>query len=266
MPLTTADPGVFRQTFPLHYPDADASGFVRLTALLNFLQIQAGEHTHSRGFDYHENYQAGVFWVLSRLSVRFDNWPRWPALLTVDTWARATKAVFALRDFRFGTEDQGWAGRASSAWVLLKDRKPQRPEPWIGIYDQCRAEEPLAEMPASLPLFDNEPDAPLRAESLLRQTHGVHADWEDLDLNGHVNNVNAVGWCLTQHDFEFLSRWRPEFLEVNFLAEMFCGQKFMVQREERPAPEGRRTFDYRVIRERDQVPTLRMRITYRTAQ
>ena len=264
MPFPAAEPGVFRQNFTLHYPDADAAGYVRLTSLLNLLQIQAGEHSHSLGFDYHENYRAGVFWVLSRLSLKFDTWPRWPCELTVDTWSRSTRAVFCLRDYRFGSEEAGWMGRGSSAWVLLKDRKPQRPEPWVTSYRQIRPEEPLVELPESLPAFEPEPDALLKAEALLRPTHGVHADWEDLDLNGHVNNVNAVGWCLSQHDFEFLSQWRPESLQVNFLAEMFCGQKFMIQRVEKPATEGRRTFDYVVVRDGDQTPTLRLRITFRS--
>jgi len=262
MAMNNAEPGVFRQKFPLHYPDADAAGYVRLTSLLNLLQIQATEHTLSRGFHYREHREQGIFWVLSRLTLRFDHWPEWPCSLTVDTWARSTKAVFALRDFRFGNEATGWAGRGSSAWVLLKGRKPQRPEPWVSIYDQVRPEEPLAELPTTLPPFDVTNEAQSRAESLVRRTHGVHADWEDVDMNGHVNNVNAVGWCVAQHDFAFLSRWRPEILEANFLAEMFCDQKFMVLQEARPAPEDRRTFDYLVVREPDQVPTLRLRITY----
>lgn len=263
MGLPSAEPGVFRQEFPLHYPDADAAGFVRLTAILNLLQIQATEHTLSRGYDYSENMAAGVFWVLSRLSVRFDAWPVWPCRLTVDTWARATKAVFALRDFRFGDERDGWVGRASSAWVLLKDRKPQRPEPRVKLYDQVRPEEPVAEVPATLPPLDPATEAQRRAEALVRHTHSVWADWEDLDMNGHVNNVNAVGWCLAQHDFDFLTRWRPEELEANFLAEMFCGEKFVVVQEEQEAPKGRRCFDYVVLREADQTPTLRLRVSFR---
>jgi acyl-ACP thioesterase len=99
----------------------------------------------------------------------------------------------------------------------------------------------------------------------------VYADWEDLDMNGHVNNVNAIGWCLAQHDFAFLTRYRPEFLEANFLAEMFCGEKFMVLLEESPPggaakANGARTVDYLVVREPDQVSTLRLRIRYREAQ
>jgi acyl-ACP thioesterase len=263
MAFPPADLRVFRSSFPLHYPDADAAGHVRLTSLLNLLQIQAGEHTQSRGFDYRTNKEAGVFWVLSRLAVRFDGWPAWPCdEMTVDTWARSTRAVFALRDFRFGSGGR-WLGRASSAWVLLKDRKPQRPEPWVAIYDQVRAEEPLAEAPAALPLLDSADEADNRAQTLVRQTHAVHADWEDLDMNGHVNNVNGIGWCLAQHDLEFLSQWRPESLEANFLAEMFSEQKFMVAREETSAAPGKRTFDYQVSRDADQVPTLRLRVTFR---
>jgi acyl-CoA thioesterase FadM len=117
-------------------------------------------------------------------------------------------------------------------------------------------------MPASLPPLEAATDAASRAEALVRHTRAVRADWEDVDLIGHVNNVNAVGWCVAQHDFEFLSQWRPEMLEVNFLAEMFCGESFLVVREERAAVVGRRTFDYLIVREPDQTPTVRLRVTY----
>jgi len=263
MDIKPAESGVFRKTYTLPYPDADAAGYLRLTALLNFLQVQAGDHTQSLGFDYREHRDDGVFWVLSRLSVRFDSWPEWPCDLTVDTWAGRTKALFAIRDFRFGTDDQGWCGRASSAWVILKARKPQRPEPWVKIYEQVRPEEPLVEMPVALPHFEPHPDVVAMAEPMARHSRGVKADWEDIDMNGHVNNVNAVGWCLAQHEFSFLTRWRPALLEVNFLAEMFCDQGFQVLSEERPALEGTRTFDYLVVRDEDQAPTLRLRISYR---
>lgn len=263
MGMKSAEPGVFRQAFPLHYPDADAAGFVRLTSLLNLLQIQATEHTLSLGYDYREHKAEGVFWVLSRLTLRFDSWPRWPCVLTVDTWARSTKAVFALRDFRFGNETDEWVGRGSSAWVLLKNRKPQRPEPWVALYEQTRPEEPVAEMPAALPALNAAFEAERRAEALVRRTHGVYADWEDLDMNGHVNNVNAVGWCLAQHTYEFLTEYQPETLEANFLAEMFCGEKFMVLLEEGKATEDAKVFDYLVVREPDQTPTLRLRIGFR---
>lgn len=263
MGIKPAEPGIHRKTFTLLFPDADAAGYVRLTALLNLLQVQAGDHTQSLGFDYREHRENGVFWVLSRLVVQFDSWPEWPCNLTVDTWAGRTKSLFCLRDFRFGAENEDWGGRATSAWVILKDRKPQRPEPWVKIYALVRPEEPLVELPAALPPFETEVGSEARAESMVRHTRAVQADWEDLDMNGHVNNVNAVGWCLAQHEFAFLARWRPSFLEVNFLAEMFGDQKFLIHREERSAPEGTRTFDYQVVREVDQVATVRLRITFK---
>jgi len=262
MDINPVESGVFRQTSTLPYPDADAAGYPRVTALLNLLQVAAGNHTQSLGFDYREHRDSGVFWVLSRLVVKFDSWPKWPCDLTVDTWAGRTRALFCLRDFRFG-DAEGWSGRATSAWVILKDRKPQRPEPWVKIYAQVRPEEPVVEVPAALALFVPHPDVVAKAEPMARHSRDVRADWEDIDMNGHVNNVNAVGWCLAQHEFGFLTRWRPAFLEVNFLAEMFCDQNFHVLSEEGPAPEGTRTFDYQVVRESDQVPTMRMRVTFR---
>jgi medium-chain acyl-[acyl-carrier-protein] hydrolase len=246
-------PGVYRGKTPIPYVDADATGAVRFTSLIKQVQSLAGEHTASLGWNYREHLDQGVFWVLSRMSFEFRQWPLWPATLVVDTWTRGTQAVMALRDFRFGTEEAGWCGRASTAWVLLKDRRPQRPEAWTQKFNQMRPEEPLAEMPPVLP--------PLEASPLA--TKIVLATWEDVDMNGHVGNVSSLGWCLSQHEFEFLSTHRPSFLEVNYLAEMFCGQDYGVFVSEAQAlPEGVRVFDYSVARAVDQAPTLRMRMGF----
>ena len=262
MASSSSEPGVFRQTFDVRYPDADASGYLRLTALLNLLQVCAGDHAGELGFDYHKNKAEGVFWVLTRLSARFDAWLAWPGALTVDTWVRQPQGLMALRDFRFG-DSGGWAGRASSAWVLLKNKRPQRLNEWMARSHPARPEAPAEETPLLLPPFELERQAERRAEPLYRQTHNVHADWEDIDLNGHVNNVRAVGWCLSQHDADFLRGWRPVSLDANFLAEMFWGEAFMIVRDELPGSEETRVFDYLVVRDGDQTATLRLRMVFR---
>ncbi|MEI8096230.1 MAG: acyl-ACP thioesterase domain-containing protein [Spirochaetales bacterium] len=257
-------PGVFRGQYAIPYAEADATGALRFTSLIKLVQSQAGDHTASLGWDFREHFDQGIFWVLSRMSVEFRTWPTWPCDLTVDTWTRGTKAVLALRDFRFGTEELGWCGRSSTAWVVLKDRKPQRPEPYTKIYTPMQAEDPLAEVPPSLPPLENAPEAQGLAESLARVTHSVWATWEDIDLNGHVGNVNSLGWCLDRHDFAFLRAHRPAFLDVNYLAEMFCGEKFtIILREALPEASGNlRVFDYAIMRATDQVVTLRMRMGF----
>ena len=261
MKLESPVPGVFRGQFPLTYVDADATGAVRFTSLLKTVQSLAGDHTLSLGWNYRENLEQGVYWVLSRMSVEFRSWPMWPNTLTVDTWTRGTKAVLALRDFRFGTE-AGWCGRASTAWVVLKDRKPQRPEPWVKAYTPMQAEDPLAEVPVSLPPFDSAPDAEGIAEALVRAAHSTYATWEDIDMNGHVGNVSSIGWCLDCHDYAFLTAHRPRFLDVNFLAEMFCGEKYTIAVREGAARQNVRVFDYLVVRAADQTPTLRLRLGF----
>jgi len=261
MPLESAIPGVFRGRFPLTYLDADATGAVRMTSLLKTVQSLAGDHTSSLGWDYRQHLEQGVYWVLSRMSVEFRTWPMWPNTLTVDTWTRGTKAVLALRDFRFGTEN-GWCGRASTAWVVLKDRKPQRPEPWVKVYTPIQAETPLAEVPPSLPPLETDPEAAVIAESLVRANHSTYATWEDIDMNGHVGNVSSISWCLDCHDETFLMSFRPCTLDVNFLAEMFCGEKYTIGVREGAIKDGARVFDYVINRATDQTPTLRLRMSF----
>lgn len=241
--------GPYSRLWPLPYPDADPTGDLRLTSLLHTLQTQAGDHSQSLGFDYREHYARGEFWVLSRLALQAEGWPRWPAPYEVQTWLRGTKALFALREYRWRPEGGPWLGRACAAWVLLKNRRPQRPEAWVTSAVAEAPEAPWLDVPDALPPWTPGPAA---------FTADLEADWESLDLNHHVNQVYPVGWCLARHGYEFLMTHKPVGLTVNYLAEMFAGQRYRVEGGEEAGGTGSRRFEYRVSRVEDGTVTLRL--------
>ena len=245
----------------MRYSDADAGGRLGLSALLDYLQQTAGDQTETLGFGYRDQLAQNVFWVLSRLSVQIERWPVWPGAVHVDTWARNVKGLLAFRDFR--VSDAQVCARASSAWVVLKNQRPQRPEPWTKIYDLVSPEPPLSENPVILewPEVNTED----KAQNLCQQSLPIESSWDDIDMNGHVNNRRAVLWCLAAHGSDFLQAHEPFTLDVNFLSQMFADQEYRLCWVA-PSPSSGEVWDYGIFGTDSDKPCLKLRITWRACR
>ena len=65
------------------------------------------------------------FWVLSRLSVRMEEYPRWGDRIRVKTWLTGTGLLFALRQFSMADSTGKILGTARSAWLVLDFEEPE---------------------------------------------------------------------------------------------------------------------------------------------
>ncbi len=254
--------GVFSSQFSLRYSDVQAKGQLSLIAFLDYLQQTAGDHTESLGFGYREQLSQGTFWVLSRLSAEVSTWPQWPRTVQVNTWARGHKGLLALRDFSLTQNDEVFA-RASSAWVILKNKRPQRPENWTNIYQLVTPEPPFEESPPVLPLPVHRPED--WAQNLCYRTRSIESGWNDIDMNGHVNNRISVSWCLAAHRHDFLSTHQIQRLDVNFLGEILVDQTYNLCWEA-PFPSEALVWNYALFPAGQTEPVLRVRITWRESR
>jgi acyl-ACP thioesterase len=149
---------------------------------------------------------------LSRFCVVVDHWPEWNQTVTVHTWPRTAKSVFAMRDFEMlaaGTR----IGAAASAWLILDaaTRKPLRSDRWLGEF-QTLARRSLPDDPPKLPGWNG---GTSRGASVVAYT--------DIDVNAHVNNTRYIGWMLDAYPMTFHQQHSAALLEVNFLGEARCG-------------------------------------------
>src|SRR5689334_19025143 len=108
--------------------DVDFTRRATCTSLCRYFLEAAWNHAEALGMGFSDLAQKGQFWVLSRLLLEVERYPLWGSALTLRTWPRAVKSVFAMRDFEFvdGTGSRLAAG--SSAWLVLDavSKRPQR--------------------------------------------------------------------------------------------------------------------------------------------
>ncbi|MDQ1355461.1 MAG: hypothetical protein QG657_5771 [Acidobacteriota bacterium] len=208
--------------------EVDARGFMPLPSLGKFMQETAYNHANHLDFGYDQLKEQGLFWVLSRLVISINQYPRWGDNIRVRTWPSGVEGLFAYREFKVLDGQGNSIGGAGSAWLILDSEKhrPQRPallKERNGLFPTERA---LDRRPAKIP-------------ALTDPTEGMFfpVRYSDLDLYDHVNNAKYMQWVLDSYPEELLRRNEIALFEINFLAETKMGDEVAIDTERIESPD-----------------------------
>lgn len=212
------DPFLFEKDYVVQTYETDPRGFARPVALLNYLQAAAGEHASLLKVAVADLRTSGHTWVLSRLHLAMEQYPRGGHRVRIKTWPALRDTLFTVRDFEL--YDRGvLIGRATTSWAVLnlKTRRPVKLANVLPLYP-IHADRALDDPFSTLPLCEK----PERELSLpvLRG---------DLDLNRHVNNTVYAGWALETIPEEVDNACRLSGIEISFRAEALYGDTIVVR-------------------------------------
>jgi acyl-ACP thioesterase len=214
-------PLIHRHNIIIHSYDVDFRRRLRPDALCGYLQEAASEHAIRLGVGYRQLEAKGLFWVLSRLLIRIEQMPAWHETLSVETWAKGSDRLFALRDFLLRNATGEVLCRATSCWLMLDQatRRPVRPDRYFErLHHPAHA-------------IENVPDklAPAVSGAVRHQTT---ARYTDLDHNRHVNNIRYPGWISDSFTLDFYEKYWLSHMQINFLAEVKAGQAINIRLRE----------------------------------
>ena len=153
----------------------------------NYLQQAADDHAASLGVSSERLARRGLGWVLARQLLQIQRFPKVGDQVLVETWpSHRARQVFH-RDFTMTDEDGGRFAVATSAWALfdLAERK--------AVTSPSRLADSVRYDPVRAARFATRTVVRLRVHDWERP---VLPRWIDLDLNGHVNNAQLIGWVL----------------------------------------------------------------------
>lgn len=183
-------------------------GEVSTPFLFWYMQEIAWEHAKTMGFGYDDLGEEQLFWVLSRLLVKFDRRPKWTEEFTLETWSRGTDGFYAYRDYHFLDKNGKAFIKATSTWLVLDrvNHKIQRlqkfknfPSYQESVFgynaDKVRSAETL-EKPVFYPVLFNE-----------------------IDINQHFNSGKYLERINNSYSFDFHEMHELKELEVNFMKE-----------------------------------------------
>lgn len=217
-----------KSVFRVRTYECGADGFATLPTICNYLQEAASVNAEDLGFSKSDFASAGqnISWVLTRLVVKMDRFPKWEDEVVVETFPRGGRKIVAWRDFEVKDASGARLGVASSEWMLidLATRKiVPVPESVFAAAD-----------PADAPVLGESPFSKFRfPDGAPSGSCTFRAQKSHIDLNGHVNNVHYVEWML-----EPVEDACPGEAEIVFRSETLAGDEVRVE----CAFEGDRVF------------------------
>jgi len=232
-------PGFFEDKFRIRTYEIDHTGRATLISIQQYLQEVAVEHAMKLKVSMYELFPQGLTWVLSRLHIKVQRYPKLHETVRVKTWPSGRSSLFATRDFEIWDSKETKICTATTSWMLiyLKNKRPAR-------IDKHILELPVHPVRA---LPDDFPQLPKLTNPAFEKR--FYARLSDLDLNQHVNNIAYIAWCLEAIPREYWDTHQLTEIEVNFKAESFYGDS--IHSRCAPAPETDGIFYHHLIRETD---------------
>jgi len=206
-------PAVYEREFAIQYHDTDQYGFVRHTALLNFMQTASVEHAALLNVSVGYLLKAGCTWVLSRVHLTVERYLRAGDTVKIRTWPALRTHRFTVRDFEMHDDAGILVGAATTSWAVL-DIATRRP----ALLDSVLPDFPLNPARALKDDFDTLPQLKNREREQV-----IPVLRSDLDSNRHVNNTVYVSWALEVIPDVIDRDCRLTSLEIGFKAEALYG-------------------------------------------
>ncbi len=205
---------VYEKTFQVRSYEVDLTGRVRATALLNYLQEAAGDHSRLLGVSVRDLIPRGLTWVLARTHLQIVGSVHSREEVRVSTWPANREGRFSCREFELTAADGRPVALATCSFALL-DLASRRPV----VIDRHLPPYPLI-LRRAIP--DDFPSLPRLAAA--EREFDFRVGMADLDINRHANNVAYAAWGLETVPAEVGEGYVLTDLEIAYRAEVFYGE------------------------------------------
>ncbi len=213
------------ETFKIRIFDVDLHHRLSVPALVNYLQELAWQHSVLYKVSINELLPMGFSWVLSRMKIVVERWPKHGEIITVKTWIVNNDKYFCYRDFLV-TDSQGKIiVRSSSVWGILdiNRRRIVAVPPYIADKFEYTEEQktPQFVLNFKLPIVQS---TDIQSKTTVR--------YHDLDINNHVNNMLYFQWVVEAFEADFLKENELQEIDLAFRAESSLGDNILCLRED----------------------------------
>ena len=187
----------------------DFQGKITIPMIGNYLLHAASTHAADRGFGYNDMTEKHTAWVLSRLAIEMNDYPKLSQPMTLYTWVDEVGRLFTSRCFEFVNAEGKTFGYARSIWAAI-DVETRRPTlldvEGLSAYitdKPCPIEKPGKILPV-----ENDSEAEY-----------YKVKYSDLDINGHLNSIKYMEHLLNLFDIEMYRHREVSRFEIAYLSE-----------------------------------------------
>jgi medium-chain acyl-[acyl-carrier-protein] hydrolase len=195
--------------------EVNANSELKMNILLHFLEDIAYENAEKLGFGFSQIYPRGFGWFLIKYNIILEKSIKVWNKIKIRTWACENKGIQARRDFEIYNSNGVRIGSIASFWVLI-DLNSKR------IVNLKKA----IEYPIQSSIYAIQSQLseiqPL-TNSMFQKS--ITANFDDIDLNRHVNNSKYITWAENTLDYDFLIKYRMNEIVINYKHEIKYGEK-----------------------------------------
>jgi medium-chain acyl-[acyl-carrier-protein] hydrolase len=198
----------------------------KLSSFFAAMVEAAAHHADHLGYGFQSMMARDMIWILSRLKIRFYDFPRIEDQITIQTWPKAVQQkIFFMRDYQVTNGDGHTYASATSAYVLMNPRMRRMvpPQTFTGSLPDNLGLNALDET------LDKIPPA-----EILEEKYVTRAGYSTVDLMGHVNNTRYIDWVSDCFSFEEHQSNKPAWLQINYLNEVKPGEPVALLRGDYP--------------------------------
>lgn len=212
-----AEKSIFK--FRIEPQDVDFTFHARLDSQCSIMLHMAGADAQNRGFGVDAIMVKNRAWVLSRMSVEIDRFPKQYEEMELRTWVSENRLLLSTRNFEMVDAAGEVVCRAVSQWCLI-DYERRVP---VSL-EECDTFTPDKLCSAPSPCT---PPRKLRGIEPTEST-SRRVVYSDIDFNHHVNTMRYLAMMLDVLPIDMLSSNRPLRLDVHFMHECRLGQTISV--------------------------------------
>ncbi len=212
---------IYKDSFTVTSFQMDMYGKVTVPVLCGMMQETASRYCYENSISLSHLNSKNLTWMIVRQYVEFSGYPGWMDKINVSTWPRNKKGLRALRDYIVTDADGGILAKSTTTWILI-DTVTKRPVRINETVDHIEALEDEKAFETEKSVKIDFPDIPFSGKDF-------NVRYSDLDLNGHVNNIKYIEWCLDSVPAEFQKSNIVENLSIEFMQETYADDTVSVK-------------------------------------
>ncbi|HZW03286.1 MAG TPA: acyl-ACP thioesterase domain-containing protein [Anaerolineaceae bacterium] len=212
---------IYTESHPINAYECDFNQELKPYVFFQRLSQAAGAHANRLGVGFDAFYAQNLFWVHSRMKIKFFRFPRLNEVITIRTWPKTIQQkLFFIRDFEILDSGGQRVAAATSAWLIINATTRRLVPPnsldlnLPALRDQIGLDEPLDRLGLAQD-----------GEERLR----VRAAYSAVDALGHVNNSRYVEWICDCFPMDMFSQHKLDWLQINYDHEIRPGEEVSVR-------------------------------------
>ncbi len=202
---------MYQEKIFINSNDVDDHFDLKISTIFKYLQQVSTNHSELLGLGKKDTVDKGMFWVISRIHVKILKMPTMLETLTVTTHPGDLMMFIFPRHYQIYNEKGELCIIASAAWVLLDSNTHKAITKPFGDGYTFKGE--------SLPEDMRLPDRVIY-DSELNKVETRRVRYNDIDLNGHLNNTKYIDYIIDTHDISFYKKYRVNEILINYEKEI----------------------------------------------